>query len=129
MMKTVKMCCSQLTSYRDSFTDTFFRGERATWREREDTRLNEYWQRESPQWPPLLYTRQTISGILIIPASPLITFHQLLKSLMRQHIIILVYIIAWSAVVLGINSTSNAGSNIHEAKPSEISCITSAINP
>ena len=41
----------------------------------------------------------------------------------------LVYIIAWSAVVLGINSTSNAGSNFHEAKPSEISCITSAINP
>ena len=42
---------------------------------------------------------------------------------------ILVYIIAWSAVVLGINSTSNVGSNFHEAKPSEISCITSAINP
>ena len=40
-----------------------------------------------------------------------------------------VYIIAWSAVVLGINSTSNAGSNFLEAKPSEISCITSAINP
>ena len=37
-----------------------------------------------------------------------------------------VYIIAWSAVVLGINSTRNAGSNFHEAKPSEISCITSA---
>ena len=43
--------------------------------------------------------------------------------------ILYVYIIAWSAVVLGINSTSNAGSNFHEAKPSEISCITSAINP
>ena len=42
---------------------------------------------------------------------------------------IFVYIIAWSAVVLGNNSTSNAGSNFHEAKPSEISCITSAINP
>ena len=42
---------------------------------------------------------------------------------------LLVYIIAWSAVVLGINSTSNVGSNFHEAKPSEISCITSAINP
>ena len=26
------------------------------------------------------------------------------------------------------NSTSNAGSNFHEAKPSKISCITSAIN-
>ena len=38
---------------------------------------------------------------------------------------ILVYIIAWSTVVLGINSTSNAGSNFHEAKPSEISCIIS----
>ena len=38
---------------------------------------------------------------------------------------VLVYIIAWSAVVLGINSTSNAGSNYHDAKPSEISCITS----
>ena len=37
-----------------------------------------------------------------------------------------VYIIAWSAVVLGINSMSNAGSNFHETKPSEISCITSA---
>ena len=35
--------------------------------------------------------------------------------------VIYVYIIAWSAVVLGINSTSNAGSNFHEAKPSEIS--------
>ena len=45
------------------------------------------------------------------------------------HFIKYVYIIAWSAVVLGINSTSNAGSNFHEAKPSEISCITSAINP
>ena len=42
--------------------------------------------------------------------------------------IILVYIIAWLAVVLGINSTSNAGSNFHEAKPSAISCIMSAIN-
>ena len=41
---------------------------------------------------------------------------------------IYVYIIAWSAVVLGINSTSNAGSNFHEVKPSEISCITSSIN-
>ena len=40
-----------------------------------------------------------------------------------------VYIIAWLAVVLGTNSTSIAGSNFHEAKPSEISCITSAINP
>ena len=30
----------------------------------------------------------------------------------------LVYIIAWSAVLLGINSTSNVGSNFHEAKPS-----------
>ena len=39
------------------------------------------------------------------------------------------HIIAWSAVVLGINSTSNAGSNFHEAKLSEISCIKSAINP
>ena len=37
--------------------------------------------------------------------------------------------IAWSAVVLGINSTSNAGRNFHEAKASEISCIMSAINP
>ena len=44
-------------------------------------------------------------------------------------IVVYVYIIAWSAVVLGINSTSNAGSNFHEVKPSEISCITSAINP
>ena len=43
--------------------------------------------------------------------------------------VIYVYIIAWSAVVLGINSKSKAGSNFHEAKPSEISCITSAINP
>ena len=34
-----------------------------------------------------------------------------------------------SCVVLGINSMSNAESNFHEAKPSEISCITSAINP
>ena len=42
---------------------------------------------------------------------------------------LLVYIITWLAVVLGINSMSNAGSNFHEAKPSEISCITSAINP
>ena len=30
--------------------------------------------------------------------------------------------IAWIAVVLGINSTSNAGSNFHKAKLSEISC-------
>ena len=30
--------------------------------------------------------------------------------------------IAWLAVVIGVNSTSNAGSNFHEAKPSEISC-------
>ena len=36
---------------------------------------------------------------------------------------------AYAAVVLGINSMSNAGSNFHEAKPSEISCITSAIHP
>ena len=42
---------------------------------------------------------------------------------------VLVYIIAWSAAVLGINSTSNAGSNFNEAKASEISCIMSAINP
>ena len=40
-----------------------------------------------------------------------------------------VYIIAWSSVVLGINSMRNAGSNFHEAKQSEISCITSAVNP
>ena len=33
-----------------------------------------------------------------------------------------IYKIAWSVVVLGINCTSNAGSNFHEAKPSEISC-------
>ena len=32
-------------------------------------------------------------------------------------------------MVLEINSMSNDGSNFHEAKPSEISCITSAINP
>ena len=37
--------------------------------------------------------------------------------------------IAWPAVVLGINSTSNAGSNFHEEKLSEISCFMSAINP
>ena len=43
--------------------------------------------------------------------------------------LVFVYIIAWLAVVLGINSTSNAGSNFHEAKLSQISCITSAINP
>ena len=30
---------------------------------------------------------------------------------------------------IGINSTSNAGSNFHEAKLSEISCIARAINP
>ena len=47
----------------------------------------------------------------------------------HMELLVLVYIIAWSAVVLGINSMSNAGSNFHEAKPSEISCITSAINP
>ena len=41
----------------------------------------------------------------------------------------LLYLYTWSAVVLGINSTSNAGSNFHEAKPCEISSITSAINP
>ena len=41
-------------------------------------------------------------------------------------LLLLVYIIAWAAVVLGINSMSNAGSNFHEAKLSEISC---AINP
>ena len=41
----------------------------------------------------------------------------------------MLYIIARSAVVLGINSTSNAGSNFNETKPSEISCIMSAINP
>ena len=39
------------------------------------------------------------------------------------------FILAWSAVVLGINSMSNAGSNFHSASPREISCITSAINP
>ena len=43
--------------------------------------------------------------------------------------VINVYIIAWLAVVLGIISMSNIGSNFHEAKPSEISFITSAINP
>ena len=41
----------------------------------------------------------------------------------------ILYLYIWSAVVLGINSTSNAGSNFHEAKPCEISSITSAINP
>ena len=30
---------------------------------------------------------------------------------LKKQAIVLVYIIAWSAVVLGINSTSNAGSN------------------
>ena len=45
------------------------------------------------------------------------------KKLMSDNVII-----AWSAAVLGINSMSNSGSNFHEAKPSEISCITSAIN-
>ena len=39
-----------------------------------------------------------------------------------------VYVIAWLAVVFGINSTSNAGV-IAEAKPSAIYCIISAINP
>ena len=41
----------------------------------------------------------------------------------------ILYLYIWSAVVLGINSTSNAGSNLHKAKPCEISSITSAINP
>ena len=35
----------------------------------------------------------------------------------------------YDTAVLGINSTSNAGSNFHKAKLSEISCITSVINP
>ena len=41
---------------------------------------------------------------------------------------ICIYVIAWSAVllVIGINSMSNAGSHF---QPSEISSITSAINP
>ena len=46
-----------------------------------------------------------------------------------RHSHVYVYIIAWSAVVLEIDSTSNVGSNFHEVKPSEISCITSAIHP
>ena len=42
----------------------------------------------------------------------------------------LVYVIAWFAVIFGINSTSNAEILIlYEAKPSTIYCITSAINP
>ena len=49
--------------------------------------------------------------------------------IMLKIMLVFVYIIAWLAVVLGINSTSNAGSNFHEAKLSQISCITSAINP
>ena len=44
-------------------------------------------------------------------------------------IVVVVIVIEWSAVVLGINSTSTVGSNFHDAKPSEISCITNAINP
>ena len=52
-----------------------------------------------------------------------------IKFYYTRHGICTVYIIVWSAVVLGINSTSNAGSNFHNAKLSEISCITSAINP
>ena len=59
--------------------------------------------------------------LLIMEASLKIRYHHF-----KERISIM---IAWSAVILGINSTSNAGSNFHEEKPSEISCITSAINP
>ena len=55
--------------------------------------------------------------------------NQIFSTLKKEAIVLVYYMIAWSAVVLGINTTSNAGSNFHEAKLSESSCITSAINP
>ena len=46
-----------------------------------------------------------------------------------MYYLVLVYIIAWSAVVLGTNSMSNAGCNFHEAKPSEIPALRVLLIP